>query len=234
MKTNRVLIFAATVLSALAFHPAFAQVVTYDWTGVVTADVDSYPSVSCDSKCGETISGTYTLNYGAGNSNSGTPGDSSGSDSWSVTSASGSTYAGYPANAPFVFTTTSNNNIFNYSTITTGTYENVSGICNCNGTNSMETQEIVMIPYGNGNEIQEGSGFALTAASGGPSAFDSNGFPTYSAGLASATGYFSSNGIYVSYDITSMTEVSPTPLPPSAWMMLSGLIGLGFVTYKKR
>lgn len=88
---------------------------------------------------------------------------------------------------------------------------------------------------GTGTSPPQNSGpvsFILSAAGGtlAPSSFVTNGNYLF----ASDIGVPKGSGGYFSGDVVTSSGLSPVPLPAAAWLLLSGLGGLGAMARKKR
>lgn len=208
-------ITVACVLALLMPIAASAEAVTYDFTGTVSSATGSYSSISP----GETVTGTYTLNYANATSVQGVIGSANG---FIAENESGSDYE-VAQSGGYVFSSTATVGSVSYSTAAPGGYVDLTLLQGevISGATFYAVEEQIPTSSGDGT-------FSEFSLSNNPNLpWDSNGLPIL-AGSGTAVGYFgnvidgSANG-YVTYTITSMSTV---PLPAAAWLLLSGLAGL--------
>jgi len=209
--------FVAAVALALGSPAAFAGSVTYEFTGTVTSSTGSYGSIAS----GTSVTGTYTINVG-----NGIAGQSllpvSLTSNWYSQEQSGSSFS-LPSNGAYVFSSTATVGTASYSTSTTpGTYNSTTYVYGYNGGASYEGFEE---NYSTATSATE-SFFNLSNSSGNP--YSSSGLPVFAA-ATTGSGEFEliSGGATtgsINYNITALT---PVPLPAAAWLLLSGLGGLG-------
>jgi hypothetical protein len=223
--------FAVMVLASLGTGIASASTLTYTFTGVVTSASGAFATYDGVSVIGDAVKGTYIFNYGAAipSQSSGTPGSSTWS---SVSDFPGNFPSGGSLSALLVFTSTAQvvgTNI-SYATFPPGTGFDIGSNAGGNNGNAFSATE--QANQANGGDTQ--STFETDA-------YDSKGGPVYptSSPLGTAFGHFAvttggSTTNVLSYDITSISPPSPVPLPASAWLMLSGVIGLGAMARKRR
>lgn len=222
--------FAVMVLASLGTGIASASTLTYTFTGVVTSASGTFATYDGASVIGDAVKGTYIFNYGAAipsQSSGGTPGSSG----WnSVSEFPGNFPSGGSLSALLVFTSTAQvvgTNI-SYATFLPGTGFDIGSNAGGNNGNLFQATEIA-------NQASGG-----TQSTFDTDAYDSNGGPVYptSSPPGSAFGHFAvttgGSTNVLSYDITSISPPSPVPLPASAWLMLSGVIGLGAMARKRR
>jgi hypothetical protein len=245
--TNKLALLVAAALLAGPLV-ASADTITYDFTGVVTGAGFLPTPYDSPVAAGTTVAGTYTFNYALGTT-SGVIGSAS---SWSVESSGGPVDGNTPLGVyPFTSTVTLSTG-YTYSTNISGTLTNQSGVngyVNSSGGGTFSAGESDLLSYnangGLGTTI--GSGFQIStpasASAGLP--WSSNGLPVFTNATGTGELYytvenpaespgFSENELV--YEITSITPqgASPVPLPAAAWLMLSGLGGLGALARKKR
>jgi hypothetical protein len=213
------------VCAVLASPAAFAASVTYDFTGTTTSASGDYASIAD----GTTITGTYTINVA-----NGVPSQSvlpvSLTSAWSIHEYSGTAYS-IPSNSAYVFSSTANVGAFSYQTSAIpGAYASGSIVLGANAGSVYIGQETqfttsTLTSYGI-------SDVDLTNTSGNPYTID--GLPVFS-GATAGSGYFTTGGGSINgevmYNITSLTAV---PLPAAAWLLLSGLVGVGVMARKRR
>jgi hypothetical protein len=207
------------VCAVLASPAAFAASVTYDFTGTTTFASGDYSSIAF----GTTITGTYTINVA-----NGVPSQSSLpvllTSDWSSNEHSG-TFFGIPSNSAYVFSSTANVGAFSYQTSAVpGAYSSQSYVEGYNSGTSYQGFE-EQAP----NSSYGASYFNLYNSSG--NVYSKDGLPVFS-GATTGAGYFvTGGGSFVNYNITSLTAV---PLPASAWLLLSALVGVGVMARKRR
>ena len=211
---------ACTVLAAPA---AFADSVTYNFTGTVIGAGGIYASIAD----GTTVTGTYTINVA-----NGVPSQSllpvSLTSTWYSQEYSG-TANSLPANSAYVFSSTANVGIFSYQTSAVpGGYFSETFVEGYNGGASyvaLETQETA------GNSYTQ-SQFNLTNSGG--NAYSIAGLPVF-AGATTGDFVSDSGGVYsqLDYNLTSLT-LAPVPLPAAAWLLLSALGALGYFTCRSQ
>jgi hypothetical protein len=206
----------------LASPAAFAASVTYDFTGTVTYASGSYASTD-----GTTITGTYTINVA-----NGVPSQSalpvSLTSLWYSQENSGTDYSPpIPSNSAYVFSSTAKVGAFSYQTSAIpGAFNSISYVQGYpTDYLGAEQQNPTSSSYGT-------SYFQLNNSSGNP--YSIAGLPVFS-GATTGSGYFETTGGSINgavdYNITSLTAV---PLPASAWLLLSGLVGVGAMARKRR
>jgi hypothetical protein len=223
MNADKNLRASLLICAVLASPAAFAGSVTYDFTGTVAYATGGYSSVAD----GTAITGTYTINVANGVlSQSLLP--VSLTSSWYSRENSGTFYS-LPSNSLYVFSSTANVGAFSYQTSAVpGAYLSYSLVEGANSGLTYEGHE-VQSPTSTSSGI---SYFQLVNSSGNP--YSINGLPVFS-GATTGSGDFETTGGSINgtvyYNITSLTAV---PLPASAWLMLSGLIGVGVMARKRR
>jgi hypothetical protein len=233
--------FTVLMLASLGTGIASASTLTYTFTGIVTNVQGSFTTQAA---IGDTITGTYTFDYAAAipSQSSGTPGDGSppNGPGWQSYSnyAGGSFPAGASLSDNLVFTSTAQvvGTTVSYATTAPGPGNNIGShaVGFDNGGSEFAASEIANQATGLTN-----SSFGIGGITPGQ-VFDANGGPVLPASLP----YGSGSGDFqvqvgaidsvISYDITSISPPSPVPLPASAWLMLSGIIGLGVMTRRRR
>jgi hypothetical protein len=230
---------AVMVLASLGTGIASANTLTYTFTGVVTGASGGFLTYDGVSVVGDTVTGTYVFDYAAalpGVGTYGTPGISA----WSST-------ADFPGNFPvggslsgnLVFTSTAQvvGTTISYATTAPSPGYDIGSSATGynNGGSEFAAQEIA-------DQATPGltsSSFVIGGMTPGQ-VFDSSGGPVYppSLPLGAGSGSFQVEiGAVVStvgYAITSISPPSPVPLPASAWLILSGVIGLGAIARRRR
>lgn len=222
---------AALLLAVCWCGPyAHAEMVTYDFTGVVTSATGAYSSLAVGSE----VTGTYTLDFSNASSTQGYGTVGSYTSPWNA-EAFGGTNVGLSDPAGYVFMSTAAAGGFSYKTAAVpGAYEDNTSINSDASTYDFSASE-TECPTSSFSSCSD-SGFELE--SGGRETYTSNGLPIFAVANAGTGtyGYFEVSGIdnsgsEVEYNLTSLT---PVPLPAGAWLMLSGLGGLGaFVRRRK-
>jgi hypothetical protein len=205
---------------------ANATAVTYDFTGNVTGASGIYASA------GATVTGTYTIDVGAGNaSQSVLP--VSFSSVW-YSQAYGGTVYGPPTPSSLVFASTLSSGGVTYGNTTpssAGSDSSVEGNAS-SGTlpNSYVAEDV---EYSNSNDYVE-SYFRLYGGTGAGAPFDASGLPVFSNATSNSGALTSDNLGLVSQLTYTITSLAPVPLPASAWLLLSGLVGVGVMARKRR
>lgn len=215
-----------TAVLAAAPLAAYADSVTYDFTGTVTSSTGNFAVAT-----GTTVSGTYTIDFDNATNTTGTVGSASG---FTSSEATGSFYGSAPSNA-YVFSDTVNAGAFSYSTPAPGAYQSKSNVQGSNSGNTyagFEQQNPTAIAGGD-------SGF--TIANGSSAAYGSDGLPlSFAAGNSNDTGFVNAYGPdgftgQFNYTITSLTQdANLVPLPAAAWLMFSGLGGLVGIARRRK
>jgi hypothetical protein len=198
---------------------ANAEPITYDFVGVIGSVSGSFWSSSL---IGQTVTGTYTIDYANGTSGFGSPGSTT--QEWEVAEQTGPGY-GSALSSSYVFSSTLNvgGGLYAYATGAPGSYSSESsmhGLIDGFATPTLNASEIQCA--GSGDTCIE-SYFQIGAL---PSGYSANGLPNFAPGqpFASEVGGINVlvNGAFsgLSYDITSAT---PVPLPAAAWLLFTGL-----------
>jgi hypothetical protein len=206
-----------------------ASTVTYDFTGTINSATGTY------SAAGSTVSGTIAIDLAAANpsQSSGTLGSTSAT--WNEEVYGGSEF-GTPVPTAPVYNISINSGAVSYSSAPASALSqtSVSGSF-VNGVPSewiAEEVEVSSESESGNTFIQNGLGLVGAAS---PVPWGSNGLPI----LGNATGQSNYLWDYVggtevgalSYTITSLT---PVPLPTTAWLMLSGMVGLGAMARRRK
>ncbi len=227
---------ALLVAAALVAGPLVANAtsVTYDFTGSVTSATGIYASADT------TVTGTYTINVAAGISsqNQGTVGSTT--NGWNVQAYGGPQFGSTPIPIALVFGSTITSGSINYgsaSPSSVGSNSNIEGYTG-SGASSPNTYYAQDSEYSSStSNSYTSSAFTLVGGYGANAPFDANGLPVFAqsfsnVGILQSTASNFSNGV-LKYNITSFT-LAPVPLPAAAWLLLSGVGGLGAFARKKR
>jgi hypothetical protein len=228
MKVFKLIPVAALLL--VSASPVFADVVyTYEFTGIITNDTGAY------SPYNGAIVGTFTIDYGNAiptePQNTGVIGSPTG---WTSESESGSQVSQRPTPSPLIYTeTVTQGTTTIFTTAPTSPLFNGAYINATTQTNPQTgTFSLYQETHPTGNSISDSS---IEIGSNDSLPWTSDGVPIFAnANEAVGTIQVGSSGqaSQLEFNITGLTEVSavsPTPLPRSAWMMLSGLILFGFL-----
>ncbi len=203
---------------------ASADAVTYEFTGTVTSATGDYASA------GPTISGTYIIDVGAGiPSQSALP--VSFESIWFISAYGGTTYGTAPR-AALVFGLTLSSGGVTYSNIvpnSLGSLSSVEGSPQASDEAMPTSFLAVNVAAVDENSNIVGS-FSLAGGTGANAPFDANGLPIFANATGGAIGALSHATGVLEYTITSLT---PVPLPAAAWLLLSGLGGLGTLVRRR-
>jgi hypothetical protein len=171
---------------------------------------------------GSSLSGSFTIDFGAATVSGGTIGQTNGS--WYQQTLGGSSYS-LPTPNALVFS----------STLQTGGYTFFSSVPSTFFSNSVVVGNSQV-----GNVSWQGQDFETSSSnstlwstvtflnSGSTLTYDANGLPI----LANATSQsnqliYEVNGAQAGDLVYTITSLTPVPLPASAWLMLSSIFGLG-------
>jgi hypothetical protein len=207
---------------------ANATAVTYDFTGNVTGASGIYASA------GATVTGTYTIDVGAGN-----PSQSvlpvSFSSNWYSQALGGTAYGG-PTPSSLVFASTLSSGGVTYSNTTpssAGSDSLVEGFVDRGSGTLPNTYFADDAESSNSNNSVQ-SDFRLYGGTGADAPFDASGLPVFSNATSNSGTLESDNLGLVSQLTYTITSLAPVPLPASAWLLLSGLVGVGVMARKRR
>jgi hypothetical protein len=214
-----------TVRFALLFlslsPAAFAQSVTYDFTGDVTIASGIYSSVPI----GAVVTGTYTFDMSNANpaQSSGTVG--SATSAWSSQSFGGTFYLAAPTPIDSVmFSSTASVSGFTYASFSPAPYATFSRVNASPPPSSYGADELVCVSSSSCHSSSlNGLGFLGTP-------FTAAGLPDFSAdpdswGGEFATGAMATTLNYLDFSITSLAPVA-TPEPASLALLMVGLFGI--------
>lgn len=222
-------LLAAAIITAPVITRADS--VTYDFAGTVTSASGVYSSAA------STVSGTFTVDYRAAipSQSTGTVGSTSGL--WSAASSGGS-YYGTATPAQFVFSSKLSSGGISYAFAPSSVYS----YSQINGNNDLLQNsgnwDAHAGVYTNGPNSYLENDIALVSNTSVP--FDANGLPVFSNVTSQQNELLDvvNDGVVagqLQYTITSLSVASsPVPLPASAWLLLSGGVGIGTMIRKRR
>ena len=208
------------------FGPTLAKADTFAFTGTVTSASGSFSAA-----LGDTVTGTYFINYGAAiaEQSSGVPGTSS----WVSTSDYFNGDFPTDGSGLLVFTSTAQvlGTSITYATELPDPGFNVGAFVQGSASGSTAIASLEQANQASGGSTQ--SFFEIGAPD---PVFDASGAPLLTAS-AFGIGDFAivkggTNTDSISYSITSIQPASTVPLPASLWLMLSGLFGFAAIARK--
>jgi hypothetical protein len=222
MTTRALIALGALTLVPLAAH---AETVTYDFTGVVTQVIGNAYSSSVTA--GETITGTYTLNFAAADPSQSAGTVGSQNSDWTANKTSGSINGTAP-DTNYVFTSTAQVGSTSYSTDPSQAkgYDLVSTISGTTGFSPYYSAAENSFTSGRSGT---GSDFVLHGV-----AWTSAGLPDFAAATNPAGAFFSYDNTAYSSVVYSVNSLTPAPLPGAVWLMLSGVGALGAIVRKRK